>query len=171
LSLADWRNIPPPQVTLLFTAHSIPSRAAKDEPYVRQISESAAKIMEHFTGYNFQLAYQSAPFGFGWLGPDVKSAIRQIGLSSPRKRGPRVDTRDPRVREDDKHYLLIVPLGFACENLETLYELDQIYVPYAQRLGLNVKRAPAPNVHPIFIDLLAKMVLSKVNLQGLSFPR
>ncbi len=140
-SLAELRNIPPPQVTFLFTVHSIPSCSAKNEPYVRQINESVSKIMERFTGYNYQLAYQSAPFRFGWLGPDVKSAIRQIKT----------------------HELLIVPLGFACENLETLYEIDQLYLPYAKDLGLNVKRTPALNDNPIFIDLLAEMVLGSVH--------
>ncbi len=143
-SLADWRDIPPPQVTLLFTAHAIPIHAARIDPYLKQINESVCEIMKSFTGCNYQIAFQSQSGPIRWTTPDVKTVINRLAHLSTYAL---------------KH-LLIIPLGFACENLETLYELDQLYLPFAKSLGLNVKRTPALNDNPIFIDLLAELVLS-----------
>ncbi|MBI2974045.1 MAG: ferrochelatase [Deltaproteobacteria bacterium] len=60
-ALENWKNIPPPDITLLFSVHAIPLSSAKNEPYVRQIHESCAEIMKSFTGYNYQIVTLLSP--------------------------------------------------------------------------------------------------------------
>ncbi len=141
-ALGAWKDVPPPDITLLFSVHAIPVSAIKaGDPYLKQVYESIDEIVRHFTGYNWQLAFQSAPRKHGWTRPFTKDIIRQL---KPKN-------------------LVIVPLGFACENIETLYEIDKLYIPYAKKMGIsNIARTPALNDNPQFIDLLAKMVLDNI---------
>lgn len=127
----------------IFSIHSIPKRSSISGLYVKQIEESVAAIMKSFAGFSYQIAYQSAPCRFGWTKPSTKTVLKQ--LTHQRTNAPT--------------HCLIVPLGFACENLETIYEIDQLYIPYAKKLGLTVTRTPALNNHPLFIDMLTKLVL------------
>lgn len=128
---------------LIFSIHSVPKRSSISNTYVKQIEESVSEIMKGFPGTSYQIAYQSAPFPIGWTKPSVKDAFKQLRHSGTYA----------------LRHCLIIPLGFACENLETIYEIDRLYIPYVKKLGLNVARTPALNNHPLFIDMLAKLVL------------
>ena len=145
-ALTNWKDVSPPHINLIFSVHAIPLSAIKaGDPYLRQINESVSRIMENFTGFNYHIAFQSASFKFGWTGPDVKTVINQL----------------THLRTYALTHCLIIPLGFACENIETLYEIDHIYIPYASGLGIqNIARAPALNDNPQFIDLLTSLVLN-----------
>jgi ferrochelatase len=134
-ALAEWKDVPRTDINIVFSAHALPFRDC--EPYLTDLRESANAIAANFVGCNFYLSFQSAPFKLGWTGPSLKSVLKDIS-----------------------GHTLIVPLGFACENLETLHELDKVVIPAAERLWItNIKRTPALNDSPQFIDLLAKLVL------------
>lgn len=124
----------------LFSAHAVPmSEIKRGCNYVKDVSDSVAKIMGSFLGFDHVLAFQSATGPVKWTGPDVRTVIN--GTSS---------------RE-----ILLIPLGFACENVETLFEMDKIYKPYAESLGISMIRVPCLNDHPLFIDLLHDLALEE----------
>jgi len=123
---------------ILFSAHAVPEREIKKgSPYLKEVGESVAKIMEHFEGFDHIVAFQSAGWIFKWTGPSVKSVIEKISA------------------ED----ILFVPFGFACENAETLYEIDKVYVPLAKRFGKNVIRIPCLNDNQRFIEMLCEIAM------------
>ncbi len=152
---------------ILFSAHAVPLSSIKDgDPYVDQIKESTELVMKEFPGYSHSLAFQSQAGPSKWTGPTVKEALCKIVKeATPTQTLPRPTTKASAGKQGGgvnggtcKH-VLIVPLGFACENIETLYEIDKIYILYAKNLGLKISRAPTLNDHPQFIDLLRQLVL------------
>lgn len=136
-ALTRYDNIPPPNINLVFSVHAIPLSAVKaGDPYLKQVYESVSEIMKSFTGYNHYIAFQSAACPIRWTTPSTKEVLKRL------KRLKHLNTQT-----------LLVPLGFACENIETVYEIDKVY---------NITRTQALNDHPLFIDLLAKLVLESL---------
>ncbi len=158
-ALEKWKNEPPPNIHLLFSVHAIPSSSAKKEPYIRQINESVSKIMGHFIGYNYHLAFQSQYGPIRWTGPNVKTVLKILS----RAPSPLLLASSHKGRRDFGKAILLIPIGFACENIETLYEIDELYIPYAKNLGFqNIARTPCFNDNPQFIDLLAELVIFSI---------
>lgn len=58
--------------------------------------------------------------------------------------------------------MILVPIAFTSDHIETLYELDATYVADAKKLGMDVRRAKALNCEPLFIQALADCVLEKL---------
>lgn len=132
-------------VTILFSVHAVPlSAIAHGDPYLEEVRGCFEELARRFGTNRCLLAFQSATGPVRWTGPSVKETLTHL-------------------RAQALKHLLIVPLGFACENIETLYEIDQIYIPMARLSGIpDVARAQALNDHPQFIDLLSKLVLDSL---------
>jgi ferrochelatase len=126
---------------LIFTAHSIPSAVADRSPYEGQLQSSAEAVAEAAGIASFRIAYQSRSGNprEAWLEPDINDAIRQEAGSGVRQ-------------------LLLSPLGFVCDHVEVLYDLDIEAAETAKQLGVGLSRAAAPNDHPAFIEALADCV-------------
>ena len=127
---------------LLFSAHSIPkSRVKQGDPYQDEIEETVELILENFHGYGHSLCYQSKVGPVKWLEPNIKDELKEL-----RKRGIK--------------NLLVFPVAFVSEHLETLQELDIKYRKVAEDLGFNQYiRANTVQAHPLFIDCLKDLVL------------
>ena len=127
---------------LLFSAHSIPkSRVKQGDPYQDEIEETVELILENFHGYGHSLCYQSKVGPVKWLEPDIEDELKVL-----RKRGIK--------------NLLVFPVAFVSEHLETLQELDIKYRKVAEDLGFNQYiRANTVQAHPLFIDCLKDLVL------------
>lgn len=132
------------ETSLVLTAHSLPERIAADgDPYARQLQETAKAVAKSAGFSEFRFAYQSKG-GSGmeaWLGPaagEVIEALAKKGVKS----------------------LLLSPIGFVCEHMETLYDDDVLYRGQAERLGMHFVRAAAPNESSSFIAALADIVRS-----------
>jgi len=126
---------------LLFSAHSIPKALAdKGDTYPHAIEESSRLIAQNM-GLEFELAYQSGMSNREWLKPDVKVRLKALA-------------------EAGKREIIIVPISFVNENLETLYDIDRIIIPYAKNeLGIEaVSRVNIPVANHLFIQLLADLV-------------
>ena len=126
---------------LVFTAHSVPAAMAKGSPYARQL-EAAARIIAGRLGHaRWQLAYQSRSGSPGdpWLEPDICDVLR--GLE-------KTDIRD----------VVAAPIGFVCDHVEVLYDLDIEARAVAVEVGVRFYRAQAANDHPAFIAMLADLV-------------
>ena len=133
---------------LVFTAHSLPEAAARSAPYVEQLHEACALVAAGLepSGRRWRLAYQSrnARYGSGeWLGPDVKDA-----LAEERGRG----ATD----------VAVVPIGFVCDHLEVVLDLDIEAKERADELGLGMVRAATVGTHPAFVGMIRDLVRERM---------
>jgi len=132
----------PEKVQLLFSAHSIPeSYVRAGDPYLDQTKASVERIMDRLGRKNpYQLSFQSKIGPVKWLEPATNDVIVDYG-----KRGIQ--------------NVLVVPISFVSEHIETLYELDILYMKVATEAGVsNFRRVPALNSDPTFIRALADIV-------------
>lgn len=128
-------------VALLFTAHSLPVRAVRDDPYVRHLEETIAGLKARVGDHPWRLAYQSrGQGGQEWLAPGVDRVVEELSVQG-------------------RNRVLVVPLGFVSDHLETLYDLDIVLQGRAKALGVTYRRAPAPNDAPRFIAALTHIIL------------
>jgi len=138
-------HLPAPEhVHLLFSAHGVPrSYVEKDgDPYQEQIERCVALLVQALNRPNaYTLAYQSRVGPVEWLQPYTEDVIPKLGA-----RG---------VRD-----LLVIPISFVSEHIETLQEIDIEYRELAHRSGIiHFHRVPALNTHPRFIQDLAEAVI------------
>jgi ferrochelatase len=126
---------------LVFTAHSIPRSMAAQYPYEHQLRESASLIAQAAGRAQWALVYQSRSGrpGDPWLEPDVCDYLR-------------------RERETGLDAVVLCPVGFLCDHVEVLYDLDVEAADTCRETGIAMERAEAVNVHPRFIDALADAV-------------
>jgi ferrochelatase len=136
---------------LVFTAHSIPTTMARAYPYEQQLLASARLIAarlgeaggEHTGphGIDWTVVYQSRSGrpGDPWLEPDVCDYLRTQAANG-------LDT------------VVLCPVGFLCDHVEVLYDLDVEAAGVCRELGIAMVRAEAVNAHPRFIDALADSV-------------
>ncbi len=132
----------PEKAHILFSAHSIPeSYVRKGDPYLDQTKSTVASIMERLDRRNpHHLAFQSKIGPVKWLEPFTNDVIIRLG----------------REGVDD---ILVVPVSFVCEHIETLYELDILYKKLSENAGVeNFRRVRALNSDPMFIRALADLV-------------
>jgi ferrochelatase len=127
---------------LIFTAHSIPIPMAERYPYQAQLRASAQRIAEEVGRSDWALVYQSRSGrpGDPWLEPDICEYLR-------------------RERARGLEAAILCPVGFLCDHVEVLYDLDVEAADTGREIGLDIQRAQAVNTHPRFIDALADAVL------------
>jgi ferrochelatase len=134
-----WEAAGSPQgVRLLFSAHGLPERvSAAGDPYRWQVERSCARIAERLgRRWDWQVCYQSRVGPLKWIGPSTVEAIERAAA--------------------DGVGVLIDPVAFVCEHVETLVELDRDYAEVAQRVGVEpYLRVPALGCEPVFIEGLA----------------
>ncbi len=143
----------PEQVHIFFSAHGVPKKYVTEygDPYQMEIENSVDLIMQaarrHYQRYNAHtLAYQSRVGPVEWLKPYTEEAIHQLA-----KRGIQ--------------RLLVVPISFVSEHIETLQEIDVEYREVSEEAGIHhFDRVPALNSHPIFINDLANLVLESLDM-------
>jgi ferrochelatase len=128
-------------VTLLFSAHSLPvSFIESGDPYLSQVEETVRLVMERFPGIRHHLAFQSKAGPVKWLEPSTEETIVRLAGEGCRN-------------------LLVVPVSFVSDHIETLYEIDITYAVLARERGVvNFRRVPSLNTSPLFIDCLADLV-------------
>jgi protoporphyrin/coproporphyrin ferrochelatase len=129
------------QVTVLFSAHSLPQRVlAWGDPYPDELLGSAKGIAEMLELPDWRFTYQSqGETGEPWLGPDVLDTLAELAA-------------------EGKKYVLQVPFGFVCDHLEILYDIDIEGKHKANELGLQLERIQLLNDDPAFVDLLKTVV-------------
>jgi ferrochelatase len=134
------------KTAVIFSAHSLPLKFLdKDDPYVKQIQETIREVLT-FTGpLDWRLGYQSRGFIPGdWLEPTVESIIENLP-------------------EEGYKNVLIVPIVFVSDHIETLYDIDILYREQAESLDLNFNRSESLNASPKFIDALAEIVIGEIS--------
>jgi len=140
----------PPGTHLLFTAHSVPTVMAESSPYAQQLAESAAGVAAILGAPRWRVAYQSRSGDprQPWLEPDVNDVLRAIA-------------RDAEAETEGPLSVVLVPVGFLCDHVEVLYDLDVEAMRTAAEVGLECARAGTVGDHPRFIAMLAERILAR----------
>ena len=130
---------------IVFTAHSLPVPMAARCPYVEQFRESGRLIADELHHSRWSLAYQSRSGkpSDPWLEPDVGTSIRDLAAKGASN-------------------LVVAPIGFVCDHVEVLYDLDIEARQIAETCGIGLIRAACPNDNPAFIAMLADVVQSSL---------
>ncbi len=142
------QSIPEPDrddAVILFSAHGVPqSLIRKGDPYLAETTRTVESVMKILGDRPNTLAFQSRLGPVRWLGPSLSDALTQLA----QKRKPPI---------------VVVPVSFVSDNIETLYELDIQHKGIAEDLGIKTYvRAPALNTRPDFIEALADLIFAKL---------
>ena len=132
---------------LIFTAHSLPAAMAAQSPYIEQLETTARLIAAKLGHEQWSLAYQSRsgqPTD-PWLEPDIGQAIRDVAAQGASE-------------------VVVAPIGFVCDHVEVLYDLDIEAKKIADDLGVTFIRASCPNDHPTFIRMMADVIQERMNM-------
>lgn len=139
----------PRNLRLLFSAHGLPKKIVDaGDPYQAQVEATVRAVLDELGGeYDHQVCYQSRVGPMEWVGPSTESAIRQAAA--------------------DGKGVLVIPIAFVSEHVETLVELDHEYAALARQVGCSpYLRVPALGVTPAFIGALADAALAAAAREG-----
>ncbi len=132
---------------MLFSAHGLPKKIVKDgDPYQWQIEQTVLKIItklkliSKFKNIDYKVTYQSRVGPLKWLDPNTEDEIKIAGSI--------------------KKALIIVPVAFVSEHVETLVELDIEYKKIARDYNIDYVRIPTLSTNELFIKSLANMILN-----------
>jgi ferrochelatase len=131
------------RASIIFTAHSIPVSMAEASRYVEQLTESARMVADDLNVGAWQFAYQSRSGNprDRWLEPDIDETIRNLASD----------------------VAVVVPIGFLCDHVEVLYDLDIAAMRTAREMGIRIERAPTVGDHPLFIEMMESIVRGHVS--------
>lgn len=128
-------------VPVIFTAHSLPERILEwNDPYAGELNATVAELAKRLGRNPYEFAFQSAAISSDpWLGPDAGEVIGRLASEGCR-------------------HVLIAPIGFVCEHVEVLYDVDIVFKGKAKSLGMQLERIEMLNTAPQMIDGLAELV-------------
>lgn len=133
------------EVQVLFSAHALPQEFVdQGDPYPDQLRITIEGINERIGRLNWHLAYQSRSGPVKWMEPQTDRTIIKLADSGV-------------------SHILIVPISFVSDHIETLYEIDIMYQELAQAHGVTeFHRSPSLNSRPAFIKALAGLVKERL---------
>jgi ferrochelatase len=142
-----FRSLPSKkEVLTIFSAHSLPVLTLAGDPYLKKLEETIKEVIKRMEGLDYRLAFQSKGGKGGgaggpveWLGPEVEEVIEE-------------------AKTLGKKGVLVVPMGFVSDHVETLYDIDIVFKGKAESLGLEFKRTASLNTSEKFIKMLAELV-------------
>ncbi len=128
---------------LVFTAHSVPVSMAEPSPYVADFTAASRAVAARLGHERWSLTYQSRSGSprEPWLEPDIADELKRLGGEGAR-------------------HVVVVPIGFVCDHVELLYDLDVTARAIGEAHGVTMHRAAAVNDHPAFVAMLADLVRS-----------
>ncbi len=129
------------QVPVIFSAHSLPERILEwNDPYPDQLCATVDAVMQCLGDQPYDFAFQSAAISNEpWLGPDVSVPIK-------------------RFAEQGQKNIISCPIGFVCEHVEVLYDIDIVYQKLAKSLGVHLERIEMVHTAPQMIAGLAELI-------------
>ena len=140
------------RVPILFTAHSVPQRTISEgDPYEQQAKETASLVAMEAPSLrveDWKFAFQSQGMSGGaWLGPTVEDTILAL-------------------KAEGHHAVFLQPIGFLCDHVEVLYDIDIAFREFAQKQGMRLWRAESLNDSPMLIAALAEVARSRLQPAG-----
>ena len=135
------------KLPVIFTAHSVPQRTIADgDPYETQTKETAMLVAREgsLPSNDWRFAFQSQGMSGGaWLGPTVENTI--LGL-----------------KEEGHRAVFVQPIGFLCDHVEVLYDIDIAFKEFAEKEGMRLWRAESLNDSPLLTAALADVARSRM---------
>ena len=132
---------------VIFTAHSVPQRTiAEGDPYEVQTKETAMLVAREasFASDGWRFAFQSQGMSGGpWLGPTVENTILSL-------------------KEQGHRGVFVQPIGFLCDHVEVLYDIDIAFKEFAEKEGMRLWRAESLNDSPLLTAALADIARSRM---------
>jgi ferrochelatase len=131
----------------IFTAHSVPERTITEgDPYESQTRETAALVAKELglREGQWRFAFQSQGMSGGtWLGPTVESTLQTLATEGHRG-------------------VFFQPIGFVCDHVEVLYDIDIGFREFAEKLGMKIWRAESLNNSVLFAQAIADIVRTRI---------
>ncbi|MBW7874687.1 MAG: ferrochelatase [Candidatus Cloacimonetes bacterium] len=137
---------------LLFSAHGVPvSYIEEGDPYFEHVEHSVRLILDKLEwDGEHKLAWQSRVGPVKWLEPSMDDMLLQLG-------------------KEQKHQVLVIPVSFVGDHIETLHEIDIEYAHLAKEAGITeFKRMPSLNTEPVFVDCLKNLIETKYDIHKCS---
>jgi protoporphyrin/coproporphyrin ferrochelatase len=135
------------KVPVIFTAHSVPLRTITEgDPYELQAKETAALVARDASlpASLWRFAFQSQGMAGGaWLGPTVEDTILELERAGHRG-------------------IFVQPIGFLCDHVEVLYDIDIGFKQFAEQRGMRLWRAESLNDSPWLVQALADIARSRM---------
>ncbi len=132
---------------VLFSAHSLPVKFIEEgDPYADQIKATIKEIVNKID-IQWSLSYQSKSGPVQWLEPSTEKMLEELAEKGTRN-------------------LLVVPISFVSDHIETLYEIDILYKGMAEKLGMRLERVRSLNTSPLFISALQQIVVKGMKEAG-----
>jgi protoporphyrin/coproporphyrin ferrochelatase len=126
----------------IFTVHSIPADSVEmfGDPYVEEYGKTLQGIVQQAEIPNWHQAYQSqGMIPVPWLEPSVEETLDKIAAAGSQT-------------------ALVVPVGFVCDHIEILYDIDIAFKEYAAKRGIELYRTESLNTSPLFVEALAAVI-------------
>ena len=140
------------ELPVIFTAHSVPERTiAEGDPYERQSKETAHLVAQEagLEARDWTFAFQSQGMSGGpWIGPTVEETIRNLKAKGHRG-------------------VFLHPIGFLCDHVEVLYDIDMAFKQFAEKEGMRLWRAESLNGSRLLTEAIAELVRSRVKALGM----
>ncbi len=126
---------------VVYSAHSLPKKFIEEgDPYVEEIKQTIAAV-EQQTGLTGKLCYQSRSGPVEWLEPSTPDMLKELANQGCKN-------------------ILMVPIAFVSDHIETLYEIDMLYKDQAEELGMRLESTRGLNDDPQFIESLRNLIIS-----------
>ncbi len=134
-----------PAERVLFTAHSLPERVLeRADPYDTEARATAAAVAARAGLSGWDFAYQSQGFtDEKWLGPAVESRLDEYAAAGVRR-------------------VVLAPIGFVCDHVEILFDIDVLFRNYARERGIELVRPGSLNSSPVFLRALADVARQRL---------
>lgn len=129
------------KVKVVFTAHSLPARL-KDmgDPYDDELQGNAQTLAKRLGPIDWMFSYQSAAkTGEPWLGPQIEDVIETLDQAGYK-------------------HVLVAPIGFVCDHVEVLYDIDIECAKIAQQRGMRLERIEMMNTDAMFIEAVGEAI-------------
>ncbi len=135
----DSNNFAEKETLLLFSCHGLPKAYIEEgDPYQKECEASFHYLQKSFFKAVSYLSYQSRFGPEEWLQPYTEEFCQKI--------------------EEKRKKIVVVPLSFTSDHIETLFEIEELYIPILRKRGFEAVRCPALQMHPVWIDGIVSMV-------------
>ncbi|MBT4138865.1 MAG: ferrochelatase [Candidatus Latescibacteria bacterium] len=137
------------KVKVVFSAHSLPARLKEmGDPYDDELQDNAQTLADRLGEIDWMFSYQSAAkTGEPWLGPKIEDVILELAQAGYRN-------------------ILSVPIGFVCDHVEVLYDIDIGCQEIAQEQGVRLERVEMMNNDSVFVGAVADAIEEQVKSKG-----
>jgi protoporphyrin/coproporphyrin ferrochelatase len=129
------------EIPIVYTAHSLPTRIMEwGDPYPDELRISVEMVADRVRQRHWRFAYQSqGATSEPWLGPDVETTLDELAA-------------------EGFEHVLMVPIGFVCDHVEILYDVDVEHTQHAEKLGMQLERIRSLNDGPMLCRAVAEAV-------------